>query len=935
MNLFKLLLASAATLTAATGWAVTVPPTTGDNIIQLSELEGTQHITFLSGESVRLNRSTANNPLTIEGTVYESGIGSHAPSVMVVELNGASTFHAILGVDDEADLNKDNHGIVDFTVTAYGDNINATTTIASGNLNRQTPSYHYDLDINDLSAYTYLKIEFAPGTANWADHVDIADARFTFEGTVPAIIPESDMFVDKSSIVNLPETPQIDGAQIIPLSSLEISNITNGWGTVKANKSIDGNSILMKGTRYSSGVGIHADAKIVVKLNGSTPRFHAVIGIDDEVANEVSNRRGGSNVDYRVLLRSQGGEEEERMAGTICVSDAAPVTIDLNDLGSYKYLIIEFDKAGQNECDHVDVANAYFEFLYQNSNPPEIVNEAALNPGLDAATTLFSQPGVRFMHKLRSQNPEAVISVSDLPEGLTFNEERNLVEGRINTEGVYTYNVSVNLDGETITEPVTLTVSSNLQQPTPFMGWLSWNSIEGNISETVVQTVANAMVEKGLVDAGYNYLVIDDLWHADSRAADGTPVEHPSKFPNGMKATADYVHDKGMKFGIYSDAATRTCAGAYGSLGYETIDANQYAAWGVDLLKYDYCGAPGDVASARTRYKAMGDALKASGRNIIFYVCEWGQREPWKWGAEAGGTCWRTTYDTRDCWIGATGGIGIVQSIEVLKDIWAYNGVNRWNDADMMCIGINGTGKSSSHLCATGPGMTKDEYRTQMALWCMWASPLTLSNDMTKPLSEEDLAIMTNAELIALNQDPMGQAAQTIHHDAADYLLMAKDCENGDIAISLTNLTASAKSYTIDLSRIPGIDTEATYVCRDLVKHENLADVKGSIDAGSVPSHATVVYRLTNKNGQGAIDDVVASKALDRMTVSSSGDSLNICLPGTEGTAKRVIVSNIKGQVVAHGDGTTECFTAVVPGRGIYTVNVTCAARSMTRKVIL
>ncbi len=935
MNLLKFFALSALIVPALGTRAKTVAPTTGDGIVQLSELAGTEHITCLSGENVRLNKSTANNPLTIEGTVYESGIGTHAPSIIVVELNGATSFHGIIGVDDEADV-RDNHGIFDYTVTAYGDNINAATQICTGKLDRHNDTYHYVVDIADLSGYKYLKFDFATAGQAWADHVDVADARFTYEGTVPAIVPESDMFLEKDKVIELPTEPTIDGAQILPLSSLDgQSNIVNGWRTPQADKSIEGNPLMMKGYRYVSGLGMHATAKIVVKLNGSAPKFHASLGIDDEVIASVNNRTGVSNVNYKVILRRQGGVQDERMSGTINVADAEVVNIDLDGLNEYRYLIIELDAANGNECDHVDLGNAYFEFLYQNSNAPEIVNPNELRSGLDAATTLFSQPGVRFMHKLRTLSPDATMEVTDLPAGLTYNERRHLVEGVIDTEGVYTYNVKTSLGDEEETTPITLTVSSDLQQPTPFMGWLSWNSIEGNISEDKIKMAADAMVSQGLVEAGYNYLVIDDLWHASARAADGTPVEHPDKFPSGMKASADYVHSKGMKFGIYSDAAGNTCAGAYGSLGYETNDANQYAKWDVDLLKYDYCGAPADVETAKTRYKAMGDALKASGRDIILYICEWGPREPWKWGAESGGTCWRATYDTRDCWIGKNGGIGIVQSISVMKDIWAYNGVNRWNDADMMMIGLNGTGKSSNALCQTGPGMTKDEYRTQMALWCMWASPLTLSNDMTKVMSEEDLAMATNAELIAINQDRMGQAAETIFHDANDCLMLAKDCENGDVVVSVTNLTDAAKAYTLDLTQVSAADPEAEYFCRDVVKHADAPKVKGTVDFGTVPSHATVVYRLSLNDPELGINDVVASKALDNVTVATADSTVTVCMPGTEGTAKRLLLSDLEGRVVANASGVAECFALKAPANGVYVVNAVCAARSISQKVAL
>ena len=655
-----------------------IPAIRGDNIIQLSELNGIEKITCLDdqGVAVRANRSAIDNPITIMGDIYESGVGTHAPSIAYIELNGATSFHAVLGVDDEVLDKKDNtnEGIVDYIVTLYGDVKSDSTVICSGTLSIKESVYKYEVNIEPetLTQYKYLKLEYSAGTQPWSDHADWADARFEFEGTVPRFVTTSEMY---------------DG-----------------------------------------------------------------------------------------------------------------VTIQQSLLAS--------------------------------------------------ATTLFSQPGVKFMHKLRSNEANASFNVKDLPEGLTFNSSRNLIEGIIEQPGDYYYTVVTSIASGVNEIRVDLKVSSELQQPTPFMGWLSWNVIEGNISNQVVRDVADAMESKGLKDAGYNYLVIDDLWHASSRNTDNTPKEDPTKFPDGMKAAADYAHSKGLKFGIYSDAAENTCANAYGSFGYETIDAQKYAEWGVDLLKYDYCHAPTDETTAKARYQTMGDALKQTGRNIVLYICEWGVREPWKWGAEVGGTCWRATYDTRDCWNGieASNGIGVLQSIKNMKDLWAYNGVNRWNDADMMCVGIHGTGKSSSDLCATGPGMTQDEYATQFALWCMWSSPLTLSFDVREEISEEDMAIMTNSELIALDQDRMGQAAELIYEDAY-IIVFAKDLENGDVAVSVTNLSPTARNYNIDFNTIPALNSSDSYYVRDVVNHQDLEPVSnGTINCSNIPSHATVVYRLSKNS---------------------------------------------------------------------------------------
>ena len=412
--------------------------------------------------------------------------------------------------------------------------------------------------------------------------------------------------------------------------------------------------------------------------------------------------------------------------------------------------------------------------------------------------------------------------------------------------------------GEPSTAKASLTVQKNLPMAKPMMGWISWNVVQDKISTDVVKQVSDAMVKQGLKDAGYNYLIIDDLWHAKTRHADGRPQEDPAKFPIGMKATVDYAHSKGLKFGIYSDAADRTCAGAFGSYGKEAIDAKQYAEWGVDLLKYDYCHAPGDAATAQVRYKAMGDALKASGRDILLYMCEWGAREPWKWGSTTGSPVWRATYDTRDGWNGVQGGIGIIQSIAAMKDLWPYSGVNRFNDADMMCVGIHGTGKSSNDLVAGKPGMTQDEYRTQFALWCMWSSPLLLSFDLTKPITADDKKLMTNADLIALDQDDLGQQAEYIG-TTDNMVYFMKDLANGDVAISATNMSEATKEAVFDFSKFSALDPTVDYYTYDCQLQKAGENTVKAMLRTPVRKHATVVYRL-GRNKITGISSVPAQK---------------------------------------------------------------------------
>lgn len=448
------------------------------------------------------------------------------------------------------------------------------------------------------------------------------------------------------------------------------------------------------------------------------------------------------------------------------------------------------------------------------------------------------------MHKVRAVNLEATVTVKGLPKGLKWNAQRQLVEGTVKKEGHYTYEAVVSDGEQTASHTVYFDVSKDLQMPRPFMGWISWNSVQSEVSEDIVRRVADLFIEKGLKDCGWNFIVMDDWWHATERAADGRPQPNAERFPNGVRAVSDYVHGKGLKFGIYTDVAEQTCAGAFGSLGYEDIDARQYAAWGVDLVKCDYCNAPTDAETAAARYKKMGDALRNSGRNIALYICEWGQREPWRWGTQSGGTCWRVSYDVRDCWNAAEGGVGVLQSLEAMKHIANWQGVNRWNDADMLCTGLHGTGKSSSDLCASGAGMTQDEYRTQFSLWCMWSSPMALSFDpRSAALTDDDFAIMTNSEMIALNQDEMGAQADVVS-ESDSLVVFAKDCANGDVALSFTNLSTTAQAFTLDFSTLPHLSSSKHYAVRDLWEHRDLGKVKGSLSV-EVQPHATRVLRLS------------------------------------------------------------------------------------------
>lgn len=898
-----------------------LPPPTGNDVCLLSSLDLTT-VTYFNDDNknkVYADKATFGTPLIIAGNTYTTGVGTHAPSKFVVKVNGAKSFHAIFGIDAAAPTQA-KHGIVDYTVTTYNSSKQATT-VKSGTINVNDAT-GTTIDV-DLTGAVYLILNFDKGEEAWGDHVDLGDAYFKYAGTAPQLINETDMWQEGSNVVTIPDAPL--GQEYIRLSSLEIEKTKCGWEnhTPKKDKSIDGNNITVGGKVYESGVGTHGPSQIIIKLNGSVTDFYTVLGVDDEV-------KEAGNFDYHVYVKAEGGATEDVAKGTINRFSNQSVDIHADNLSGWKYLYLETSNGtdGTNTSDHVDWANAYLVFQDQNSTRPCIVSAEELTTKLACATTVFSQPNVRFMQKVRSTVTGAQLSVSNLPAGLTWNAARNIVEGVVAEEGVYTYQINVTVDGETTSEDVTLTVSSSLQHPVPFMGWLSWNSVQGNISQKIIEQAVELFQNKGLYECGWNHIMMDDLWQG-TRKADGTPQPNASRFPNGLKTVADYVHKNGMKFGLYTDAADRTCAGAFGSYGYEEIDAKTYAEWGVDVVKCDYCYAPDDVETAKKRYKALADAFAAAGNNTMLYICEWGVREPWKWGAEVGGRCWRISQDVRDCWTGSGSGVGVVQSIEAMKNLSAYQGVNRFNDSDMLCTGLHATGKSSNDLCGgTGAGMTDDEYATQFALWCMWSSPMALSFDPSKnTLTDADFKLLRNKELIALNQDRMGQQGDLIS-EADNLVVFAKDCENGDVALSVTNMSNSEKQATFDFTAIPALDPTKTYTVRDVMENAEAGEATGTFTT-DVRKHATRVFRLAEKK---VVDGVASTVAAKDFSIVAGKNCVKISMPETAGLAKRILVSDFEGRVVS-GLNTTADKAKVELAKGTYLVTVVCNAQATTVKV--
>lgn len=373
---------------------------------------------------------------------------------------------------------------------------------------------------------------------------------------------------------------------------------------------------------------------------------------------------------------------------------------------------------------------------------------------------------------------------------------------------------------------------------TPPMGWNSWNQFEWEVSDLLLREIADAMVSTGMRDAGYRYIIIDDYW-VGGRDTKNRLFPDPVRFPNGMKAVADYVHSKGLKLGIYSDAAELTCAGVTGSLGFEEIDAQTFADWGIDYLKYDYCGAPKDRTTAFTRYKKMGDALKKTGRPIVYAICEWGGRSPWLWAKAAGGHMWRTTYDSRDGWHSGDKDLtGIMDIFDTQEGLEEYAGPGAWNDPDLLMVGLYGKGKSSSPD-KRFPGCTDEEYKTHFALWCMLAAPLIVNNDL-RDMSEFTKELLMNKHLIAVDQDSLGRQGYTfMRSDDLQYL--RKELKDG-VAICIFNRSDKPQAFTFD----PVKDGDILYPADVTNAWTGKVSKKAAV-RGTLPAHGCEVYIYKRK----------------------------------------------------------------------------------------
>jgi alpha-galactosidase len=388
---------------------------------------------------------------------------------------------------------------------------------------------------------------------------------------------------------------------------------------------------------------------------------------------------------------------------------------------------------------------------------------------------------------------------------------------------------------------------------TPPMGWNDWNAYGCNVSEALVKQTADKMVSAGLASAGYQYVNIDDCWLQHSRDSAGNLQPDYTKFPDGISGTAAYVHSKGLKLGIYEDAGTATCAGYPGSLGHETQDARLFASWGVDYLKYDNCNNNGSTTQAQyiSRYTAMRDALAATGRPIVFSVCEWGVNSPWTWAGSVG-NLWRTTGDINASFA------SMLSIFHQNVGLYSYAGPGAWNDPDMLEV---------------GNGMSVTEDRAEFSLWAEMAAPLLAGNNLVNA-SATTLSILGNKSVIAVDQDSLGRQGQMIS-SSGGLDVLAKQLANGDVSVVLFNENSSTATISTTASAI-GKTGASSYTLTDLWAGTS-SSTTGTISA-SVPGHGAVMYRVaggTTSSGGGSSATVLRGVGSNRCLDDPNSSTTN------------------------------------------------------------
>jgi alpha-galactosidase len=616
------------------------------------------------------------------------------------------------------------------------------------------------------------------------------------------------------------------------LDSLDLATWQQRRQRPRARLSLRGHPITMDGVVYPHGVGTLTINEFLIDVKGEAESFVAIVGIDDEV------KSGRGSVNFEIWA-----DDRLRASSGVIRAGQPPKLLVANLKGARIVQLITDDGQDTSNDDNADWAGAMFVMKAGSTARPEpyvlppdspatiSVAAPAAKPAIHGPRIIGATPGRPFLFRIPAtgQGPLA-FSAKNLPQGVSLDPKTGIISGALAREATTVVDLTAKGAKGGATRQLTIVGGKDKLALTPPLGWNSWNAWGVDVDMNKVKSSADAMIASGLAAHGYQYINIDDGWEGE-RAPDGELPANASKFPD-MKALGDYIHSLGLKYGIYSSPGPTTCGGRAGSYQHEEQDARAWARWGIDMLKHDYCSYervhPGfELATLQAPYIQMRKALDTLDRDMVYSVCNYGYGEAWKWAGEIGGELWRTTGDLTDSWSNLES-VGFRQAGRE-----KYVGPGRWNDTDMLVVGNVGIGPA---LHPTR--LTQNEQVLHITLWAMQAAPLLIGADMSQ-LDAFTIALLTNDEVLDVDQDVLGQAASRVWRDQK-LEVWARLLSDGATAVALFN--RGMKPYEVT-ARWSDLGLKGRLKVRDLWGQMDLGDFDGSFTA-TVPRHGAVMVKV-------------------------------------------------------------------------------------------
>ncbi len=635
-------------------------------------------------------------------------------------------------------------------------------------------------------------------------------------------------------------SPCLPAEETVPLSTLDLHKMKQGWGEAKIDRSVTGKPLTIGGQTFEHGVGTHAVSVLYVHLGGGTRRFSAKVGVDSSQVGKPGSVEFRVIADGKTLFKS----------GVMKPGDAAK-TVDV-DLTGGKTLILLVGSAGDGIAfDHADWADAKFVVTGDKPKAIDAPREEAViltpkpspKPRINGPAVYGCRPGNPFVYRIPTTGSRPMtFSADNLPASLHLDVGSGIITGMNPPRGQYV--VTLYAENELgKAEKRFKIVSGDVLSLTPSMGWNTWYAYYDHVSDKLLRDAVDVMVKKGMADVGYQFVSIDDCWANTKSNPDPKRVGPfrdaqgnilPNQYFPNMRAMTDYIHARGLKAGIYTSPGPLTCSGYAGTWKHEAQDAKRFADWGFDLLKYDWCSYDSlsrgrkDLDTLKRPYILMGKLLKEQRRDILYNLCQYGMGDVWKWGGEVGGQSWRTSGDL---------GGELTRFFEVALHNAEHNAYSKpgcWNDPDYLIIGNIGQGEGKVAPCP----LSANEQYSYMSLWCMMASPLFYGGDINT-LDDFTLNVLCNPEVIEVDQDPLGQCARSVKLDD-DAVLFVKDMEDGSKAVALCNRGEIEIGITAKWSDLGLTGTQRV---RDLWRQEDLGQFDDSFSA-KVGRHGTCLIRL-------------------------------------------------------------------------------------------